>query len=647
MVAAGARPIPVPSFTVQSRATHSTLYDHGVSSPLPQHCPTPRELDDLELLASGAAPFDGFDQPGSPITLSLPDELRTHLVDGGAVELVDPEGLPLARVTRRDPGLAVEHLTHAQFGPFRRLYLSPAAVREQLAGRTVVPVTGLVTDVQLEQLRGLGPVVLLALVGTGTPAISAVGLLRATLRVAAQVDAVVVACPLADHGELTDPALRIAVLRAYAGEDPLVELEYGGAVLPDLADIEREERPAPDAQGLVLFFTGLSGSGKSTLARALMDRLLEQGGRTVTSLDGDVVRRNLSAGLTFSKEDRETNIRRIGWVAAEIARHGGVAVCSPIAPFDQTRQQVRAMVEQAGGAFFLVHVATPLEECERRDRKGLYAKARRGEIPEFTGISSPYEEPQDANVRVDTTGRTIEEALEDVVGALRASGHLDIGLDTRSPGDSGYSTSESTAEDVGRVAVPRDEERRIETTAQPLRVLFVCTANICRSPYMELRARDLVGDAAGVEFASAGTHGFRQHPVDSTMAEVLAERGVTSDLLTGFSSRPLTRDLVDAADLVLTAEATHRAFVLEEVPNAFRKVFTLGQFAESAGRLETDLSGHELVVVVGHRRAGATDEHDVRDPYRRGKAAAEVSADQIDRLLQAVLPRLTTTQAGS
>jgi sulfate adenylyltransferase len=113
-------------------------------------------------------------------------------------------------------------------------------------------------------------------------------------------------------------------------------------------------------------------------------------------------------------------------VAAEISRHGGIAVCSPIAPFDQTRQQVRAMVEEAGGAFFLVHVATPLEECERRDRKGLYAKARRGEIPEFTGISSPYEEPTDAAVRVDTTGRTIEDALGVVLDALEESGHLEV-----------------------------------------------------------------------------------------------------------------------------------------------------------------------------------------------------------------------------
>jgi sulfate adenylyltransferase len=132
-----------------------------------------------------------------------------------------------------------------------------------------------------------------------------------------------------------------------------------------------------------------------------------------------VVRRNLSAGLTFSREDRETNIRRIGWVAAEVARHGGVAVCSPIAPFDQTRRQVRAMVEDAGGAFYLVHVATPLEECERRDRKGLYAKARRGEIPEFTGISSPYEEPRDAALRIDTTGRTIEDCRDEVLAEIR------------------------------------------------------------------------------------------------------------------------------------------------------------------------------------------------------------------------------------
>jgi sulfate adenylyltransferase len=184
------------------------------------------------------------------------------------------------------------------------------------------------------------------------------------------------------------------------------------------------DRPPREHRGLVVFFTGFSGSGKSTLARALHDMLLERGDRTVTSLDGDVVRRHLSAGLGFSREDRETNIRRIGWVAAEISRHGGVAICSPIAPFDSTRQEVRAMVESAGGGFVLVHVSTPIEECERRDRKGLYARARAGEIPDFTGISSPYDVPTDASVTVDTTGRSIEDALDDVLGVLRADGWL-------------------------------------------------------------------------------------------------------------------------------------------------------------------------------------------------------------------------------
>ena len=265
---------------------------------------------------------------------------------------------------------------------------------------------------------------LVALVGHGTPALTPVGLLRASLVAARRLpDAAVVAVPLADHGDAdVDHELGVRVLEAYAAGDTVLGLADDGGRAPwsdEIAAIVDFDRPPPGEQGVVLFFTGLSGSGKSTVARAVMDHLLEEGGRTITSLDGDVVRRNLSAGLTFSKEDRETNIRRIGWVAAEISRHGGLAVCSPIAPFDATRQQVREMVEDAGGAFFLVHVATPLEECERRDRKGLYAKARRGEIPEFTGISSPYEEPDDAALRIDTTGRSIEECRDEVLDALR------------------------------------------------------------------------------------------------------------------------------------------------------------------------------------------------------------------------------------
>jgi sulfate adenylyltransferase len=598
-----------------------------------QHCPSPRELDDLELLTGGAfSPIEGYDEIGSPITLDLPAEVDAELAAGRSVELVDPEGLPLARVTRAaDRSLTVTALTHAQYGPFRRLHLTPDAVRSQYAGRTFMTVTDPLTDAQVDQIAAAGPVVLLVLTGHGTPSLSPVGLLRATLAAVEGLPSVaVVAVPLADHASPEgDALLRRLVVGNYADRDPVVALTPEGTVVPAAAEVVAAENPPKDQQGLVLFFTGLSGSGKSTLAQALMDRILEQGGRTLTSLDGDVVRRNLSAGLTFSKEDRETNIRRIGWVAAEIARHGGLAVCSPIAPFDATRQQVRKYVADAGGAFFLVHVATPLEECERRDRKGLYAKARAGEIPEFTGISSPYEEPEDADVRVDTTGRTIEDALDDVIVALRQSGYLDL------------PTSETGAA-VGRRTAP--SETRVGTIdlrgQRPLNVLFVCTANICRSPYMQLRS-DRLAAGAGIVFSSAGTHGFDDKPADRTMAVVMAQRGIEQDAIAAFRSRPLTRQVVEEADLILTAEASHRAYLLEDMPGAFRKTFTLGQFADSLTRIDPSLTGHELVTAIGHSRAGAETSHDISDPYRRGLEAAADCADQIDGLLQVALSRLT------
>ncbi|TYK49331.1 adenylyl-sulfate kinase [Actinomadura decatromicini] len=176
-------------------------------------------------------------------------------------------------------------------------------------------------------------------------------------------------------------------------------------------------RPPKVRRGITVFFTGLSGSGKSTVARGLADALVERGGRTVTLLDGDVVRTMLSSGLTFSRADRDLNIRRIGFVAAEITRHGGTAICAPIAPYATTRAEVRRMVS-AVGDFILVHVATPLEECERRDRKGLYAKARAGLIPEFTGISDPYEEPDDADLVLDTSTMAPDEAVGRVLDLL-------------------------------------------------------------------------------------------------------------------------------------------------------------------------------------------------------------------------------------
>jgi sulfate adenylyltransferase len=377
------------------------------------YCPTPRELDDLELLLNGGlAPLTNF-SPDGPVTLTLPPGLAGER----EVELVDPEGLPLARWS--PDGLAA--LAKPSYGPFRRLHLTPAETRERYAGALTVPVAAPLSsaDLDLVEARREGrTVVLLALVGTGTPqGISPVGLVRASL-VAADLlgDAHVVAATLAAHGDPeVDHALGQQVASAYADGEVLAV--PGGEDHPEaVADVIDADQPAE--RGVVVFLTGLSGSGKSTLAQALLDRVLERGERTVTSLDGDVVRRHLSAGLTFSREDRETNIRRIGWVAAEIARHRGIAICSPIAPFDETRRQVRAMVEEAGGDFVLVHVATPLEECERRDRKGLYAKARAGEIPEFTGISSPYEEPEDAAARVDTTGRSIADSLADVLAVL-------------------------------------------------------------------------------------------------------------------------------------------------------------------------------------------------------------------------------------
>ena len=169
-----------------------------------------------------------------------------------------------------------------------------------------------------------------------------------------------------------------------------------------VAEELRRARPPRARRGVVVFFTGLSGSGKSTLARDLRDALLERGDRTVSLLDGDLVRRLLSAGLTFSREDRDLNIARIGYVAAEVARHGGIAICAPIAPYAAARAGVRRMVSEAGD-FVLVHVSTPLEVCEARDRKGLYAQARAGVIGSFTGISDPYEEPDDADLVIDTS----------------------------------------------------------------------------------------------------------------------------------------------------------------------------------------------------------------------------------------------------
>jgi sulfate adenylyltransferase len=453
-----------------------------MSEDLPQWTPTARELDDLDLLvgrrlaplrhcvpaallerAGGDRPaaLIGFVDPASAgaaaaITLAVDSDVADRALAAGGLTLIDPEGAPLAWMQpigswpgpEGRTGLVgpVEQVAHNAFGPFRRLHVTPArlheteapssllavAVRRPLTRRDLADIDEAARDLRRTAL-------LIACVGDGMPTgLSGPALVRATRAAAGHLDqpSVVVAVSVADHG---DPEanrwLLAGVCAAYADETlalpespPEAKREPpvadGWAELPDdVAAIVSQDRPPRDRQGVVFFFTGLSGSGKSTLARALTDHLLERGERTVTSLDGDVVRHHLSKGLGFSREDRETNILRIGFVAAEISRHGGVAICSPIAPFAATREAVREMVERAGGGFVLIHVATPLEECERRDRKGLYARARAGLIPDFTGISSPYEEPT-KSLKVDTTDRDIAECLAQILDALANEGWL-------------------------------------------------------------------------------------------------------------------------------------------------------------------------------------------------------------------------------
>ncbi|MEZ5541448.1 MAG: bifunctional sulfate adenylyltransferase/adenylylsulfate kinase [Pseudomonadota bacterium] len=214
----------------------------------------------------------------------------------------------------------------------------------------------------------------------------------------------------------TDTDLRVHLER---GQDVPTWFSY-----PDVLAALRKVYPPRSRRGITLFFTGLSGSGKSTLAKILYAKFIEDGRRPVTLLDGDVVRLNLSSELGFSREHRNINVRRIGFVASEITKNGGIAICAPIAPYTAMRRDVRDTIEQYG-AFIEIHVATPLAECEARDRKGLYAKARQGIIPEFTGISDPYEVPERPELRIDTTGKTPMQAAQEIMLYLLREGYID------------------------------------------------------------------------------------------------------------------------------------------------------------------------------------------------------------------------------
>src|SRR4051794_19897786 len=310
-----------------------------------------------------------------------------------ATEYEDAEGVLLATVV--DGGLTVREITR---------WRSPDSVRAELAERGWADPAAWVGQPP-EDVSGLPDQLLVLLPVAGTAPDSAAISLGAAVwaDVAAGRELVVVPVPVT----------------AAAPEREWREVAAAYGAGPVAARVD----PAPPTTGgRAVMFTGLSGAGKSTIASKLVELLLE-GGHTVTLLDGDEVRTHLSAGLGFSKTDRDTNVRRIGWVAGQIAKHGGLAVCAPIAPYAATRADARRLVEeQAGpGSFVLVHVATPLEECEARDRKGLYAKARRGEIAEFTGISDPYEEPTDAEFTIDTRSSSVEQSAQLVLAYLGGS----------------------------------------------------------------------------------------------------------------------------------------------------------------------------------------------------------------------------------
>jgi sulfate adenylyltransferase len=494
------------------------------------------QLADLELLLSGAfAPLarfmttadvaavadswqlaDGTPFP-VPVTLDIP--AGAVPAEAARVALADPEGTPLAvlQITERAPledsGLVrlagpVTAQRIPEYGPFRRLMLTPAMAKAQAPDGPVLAWAGRgpLNSRQIGQLRHMAGqlkarlLVLPLVAGPAEVVTRPEALVRATLAAAGSLppDTRVIPVPLAPRqrqagaviaGQVRELAIRARIAAAYgathlmadsgaltglspvgggyqlpgapilvlpAGDwaydpraevwRPLALIEAGteqedlsadqlgdlldaGAPVPEwftppeVARELRRARPPRSQRGFVLFLTGLSGSGKSTIARDLRDVLSERGDRRVSLLDGDLVRNLLSAGLTFSREDRDLNIARIGFVAAEIARHGGIAICAPIAPFASARARVREMVSEVGD-FLLIHVATPVEVCEARDRKGLYAKARAGVIKQFTGISDPYEEPADADLVIDTSLLTEQEAVAAVLRLLTAGGWL-------------------------------------------------------------------------------------------------------------------------------------------------------------------------------------------------------------------------------
>ncbi|TVR27490.1 MAG: adenylyl-sulfate kinase [Nitriliruptor sp.] len=444
----------------------------------------PAQLDALELLASGlcARPVFGPADPADPLRPELLVDASTAVeaAQSGALELRDAEGILLATVHVTGTTTQVAGDRTGIDGPVT-VHARPART-DAIAARRELPTR--VADRLRDGRARLGHLTYRSLHGPDIAALAAaarahapdapqlllvlavtaedqrLALQRAVRRALEQlpddvgVDLDVVQLPPApvelggerDHALLlrlgatattvprppgvqpppvaldADASRQGAALAASIRAGDELTVTQREAALPEVVAALRPAYPLRRDRGAVLLFTGLPGSGKSTIARAVRDRLVATTGRPVTLLDGDLVRQHLSSGLTFSREDRDRNVARIGFVAAEIARHGGLALCAPIAPFDAVRRQVRAMVEGAGAGFRLVHVATPLAVCEARDPKGLYARARAGHLTGLTGVDDPYELPTDAEVVLDTAEVSLAGAVQLVVDSLAEGG---------------------------------------------------------------------------------------------------------------------------------------------------------------------------------------------------------------------------------
>ena len=368
----------------------------GVAQPAASVVLSAQQLNQWELMRAGAYGESlryELPEAGSPRPVLLADGARV----GTTIELLDRESTPVAT-------LAVDAVAHdaqgtwiAGLATFLREATEPAfrELRPALDAERVPHACLLLGD----YAEGLTGVVVVVDHGDSEQLVRQVRRLRN-----GGLDVRVLPRPWAPQltpGEV-DAHLESLAIDAFATS---VDVVHGS--LPSTGD------------GVVVLFTGLSGAGKSTIARHVTELLRTETDHRVTLLDGDETRRILSQGLGFTHEDRELNVRRLGWVAALVSGHGGIAVCAPIAPYESMRQEVRAMA-QAVGLFVLVYVATPLEVCEASDRKGLYAKARAGEIPSFTGISDPFEPPSDADVTVSLDGEDAVEAAARIFAVIRA-----------------------------------------------------------------------------------------------------------------------------------------------------------------------------------------------------------------------------------